>query len=741
MEQLKNDYQAPSSFVVAPVLLGYGGEFAILNSGMKQLESLNAYDYKRNLRDSEANRQKYIVVDPPSISPHLSARALPSSSLLVGQLVRLQKNDRVPADMVLLWTSDPSGTCFVRTDQLDGETDWKMCLSVGETQGLREEGVAKLGSGEAEIYADAPTKDIHTFIGTLTLHPENVLSANTVLASSATIIGFFIYTGPETCAVMNTSTAGTKVGLLEVEVNGLAKILCTTTYLLSLILITLNGFRDGIFTTHTVVSVFRFLISFSSINPISLRINLDLAKSLYSHQIMTDSTIPGTIVRTSTLPEELGRVEYLLSYKTGTLTRNEMQMRRLHMGTMSYSQDFMDEVAGQLALAFASANNGNGGAGRGRRDMSSRVRDVVESLALLTNDDGSVTYQVFSPDEFAIVTWTQTIGLTLVYRDRTKFVLRAEDPARTLLTFTILAIFPFTSTSKRMGIILLDHSTSDILFPSKALIQRWARRCRRRLRLSMQLFRLVLEELEEAMTMPQLTEQCPLLELTGVDDRLQDEVRLTLELMRNAEVKVWMLTGDKVKTARCIAISTKMVSRGQYIHESLQFCLSLYKNGFMEIATKLSAVVACRCSPTQKVKLCGKRVCCIGDGANDVSMIQAPDVGIGLVGKEAVFSAIFYFAPIALYQGSLMVRYATVYTMMPVFSLVLDRDVSRETALIYPELYKELVKGRWVMISVYQSAAIMIMSVPDKAGILDLAESERVLCVMMPLTGYILQRL
>lgn len=75
---------------------------------------------------------------------------------------------------------------------------------------------------------------------------------------------------------------------------------------------------------------------------------------------MTDSTIPGTIVRTSTLPEELGRVEYLLSDKTGTLTRNEMEMRRLHMGTMSYGQDSMDEVARQLALAFASANNGNG---------------------------------------------------------------------------------------------------------------------------------------------------------------------------------------------------------------------------------------------------------------------------------------------------------------------------------------------------------------------------------------------
>ena len=59
---------------------------------------------------------------------------------------------------------------------------------------------------------------------------------------------------------------------------------------------------------------------------------------------------------------------------------------------------------------------------------------------------------------------------------------------------------------------------------------------------------------------------------------------------------------------------------------------------------------------------------------------------------QAVFSSIFYFAPIALYQGWLMVGYATIYTMAPVFSLVLDRDVSEDLALIYPELYKELTK-------------------------------------------------
>ncbi|GAA5862675.1 hypothetical protein JCM3774_001882, partial [Rhodotorula dairenensis] len=849
-------------------------------------------DYLRYLRDRSANSAQYSVLTssaaPSPHSHHASSlstasaplKPTPSSQLRVGDLVHLEKNDRVPADILLLRTSDPSGTCFVRTDQLDGETDWKLRVAVEKTQALASDADLLQVAGEA--HADPPTKDIHTFVGNIKLRswpvptptrseidtidgegmdgaPEdpltvsqggvvepltadNMLWANTVLAAG-NAVGVIVYTGRETRAVMNTSQPGTKVGLLDHEINRLAKILCVVTFVLSVALVALNGFRG-----HWWIYVFRFLILFSSIIPISLRVNLDMGKKVYAHQIMHDNEIPETIVRTSTLPEELGRIEYLLSDKTGTLTKNEMVMKKLHLGTLSYDVDSMDEVAHLVAVAMGeekhlpTSNLSTGAtlATRGvSRYTSSRVRDVILALALCHNvtpvtdeADGSVTYQVSSPDEVAIVQFTESVGLTLVARDRTSMSLRTA--AGTTLSYDVLEIFPFTSETKRMGIVVRDRQSGEITFYQKGADVVMARIVAYNDWLEEECGNMACEGLRTlVVARRRLTEEAwkgfeeayrdarmslgdrnvaaanaiaqhletglDLLGITGVEDLLQEDVKLTIELLRNAGIKIWMLTGDKMETATSIAISTKLVGRRQYIHqiaklkspeqardeieflqtkldcclvidgESLQLCIEHFRQDFIELSTQLSTVVACRCSPTQKADVARlirahtkKRVCCIGDGGNDVSMIQAADVGIGMAGKEgrqaslaadfsvnqfsyltkllvwhgrnsykrsaklaqfvihrgliisviqAVFSSVFYFSPISIYQGWLMVGYATLYTMAPVFSLVLDRDVDEDVALLYPELYKELTKGRnlsyktfftWLMISLYQ---------------------------------------
>ncbi|KAF7616585.1 hypothetical protein AFLA_004644 [Aspergillus flavus NRRL3357] len=915
-----SSYIAPLAFVVS------------ISLGKEALD-----DIGRRRRDAEANAEEFSVLafDKPLERQTLSARGdvnseianaiqvtKKSRDLKVGDVLKIRKNQRLPADVVILKsvsndtahqdtvtelssdliqadqslgpptvesssrtaaettnTSSTSDT-FIRTDQLDGETDWKLRLPSVLSQNLPLLDLSRL-----KVTASAPDKSVNDFVGTIELGPpvgfydphvdktdgdnsgnegvqsksapltiDNTAWANTVLASNTITYAVIIYTGSQTRAALSTSPSRSKVGLLEYEINNLTKILCVLTLALSIILVALEGFQPTN-DKEWYVAIMIYLILFSTIIPMSLRVNLDMAKSVYGRFIERDKDIPGTVVRTSTIPEDLGRIEYLLSDKTGTLTQNEMELKKIHVGTVSYANDAMEEVASYVRQSFSGSSlttpstpfgtqTGLGAAPRTRREIGSRVRDVILALALChnvtptTDDEDGVkvtNYQASSPDEIAIVRYTEEVGLKLAYRDRQTIVLESTHTRSVVVRARILEIFPFTSDSKRMGIIVQFETDGGILESPKQGPEIWfyqkgadtvmtsivaandwldeetanmAREgcelwlwegngfpCSRR---DIGMAKVISEYLERDLE---------LLGVTGVEDRLQRDVKPSLELLRNAGIKIWMLTGDKVETARCVAISAKLVARGQYIHtvakvkdkstaqealdflrnktdccllidgESLALMLGQFRSAFISVAVLLPAVVACRCSPTQKAEVADlirqhtkKRVCCIGDGGNDVSMIQSADVGIGIVGKEGrqaslaadfsitqfhhltkllvwhgrnsykrsaklaqfimhrgliisacqtMYSIASHFDPKGLFINWLMVGYATVYTNAPVFSLVFDRDVDEHLANLYPELYKELKSGRslsyrsfftWVLISVYQGAIIQGLS-------------------------------
>src|SRR5271170_8471582 len=88
-------------------------------------------DIARRRRDTEANSEFYLI-----ISQHRPVR---SRDLKVGDLVKVHKDQRVPADIMLLRTGDGTGEAFIRTDQLDGETDWKLRTALGVTQSLSDD--------------------------------------------------------------------------------------------------------------------------------------------------------------------------------------------------------------------------------------------------------------------------------------------------------------------------------------------------------------------------------------------------------------------------------------------------------------------------------------------------------------------------------------------------------------------------------------------------------------------------
>jgi len=296
-----------------------------------------------------------------------------------------------------------------------------------------------------------------------------------------------------------------------------------------------------------------------------------------------------------------------------------------------------------------------------------------------------------------------------------------------------------------------------------------------------------------------------LLGLTGVEDKLQFQVQETLEALRNAGIKIWMLTGDKRETATCIAISSKLVGRTQEIFQleatnlaeakaslaayqaqlasaetalivdggSLEFFFKHLEQEFFLATQHSPSVVCCRCAPDQKAQVVKmikqytkKQTAAIGDGGNDVSMIQAADVGIGIVGKEgrqaslasdfsvdqfshistlflwhgrnsyhrsavlshfiihrgsiltftqAILSSIFYISPVTFYTGMLLFGYSVWYTSAPIFALITDEDASKENVHEFPELYTDLRKGRalsfktfmiWMLLSLYQASII-----------------------------------
>ena len=433
------------SQIIPPLRIGYLSTYiaplAFVISITLGKEALD--DIARRRRDAEANKEEYIIIDLRDQTNGLGkskkrrtrskgrqthgrlndieeeeedvggdGRLVPSGiaeinvkskDLKVGDVLKLGKNQRVPADLVILrsyasesMVADPSvtgnskaqteadllvesqfepaaadsskqkidlndsasssgdsvGETFIRTDQLDGETDWKLRLASPITQNLHPHDYHRL-----TVSASKPDRNVNEFIGSLELAPatngtkhnsskfgtplegrdkkvatapltiDNTAWANTVLASSATVFAVVVYTGSQTRQAMSTSASRSKTGLLELEINNLTKILCILTVTLSLVLVAFENIHgrpmgDPQKDPVWYVSIFRFLILFSTIIPISLRVNLDLGKSVYAWFIERDHDIPDTVVRTSTIPEDLGRIEYLLSDKTGTLTQN-----------------------------------------------------------------------------------------------------------------------------------------------------------------------------------------------------------------------------------------------------------------------------------------------------------------------------------------------------------------------------------------------------------------------------------
>ena len=165
--------------------------------------------------------------------------------------------------------------------------------------------------GNDSVVANPPNDQIYEFTGVYTsfcgqkesLGLENTVWANTVLASTGWMLGLVLHTGNETRMAMNTHEPRMKIGKVDLEINRLSKILFVMMAIISGVIVALDGLQG-----RWYLKFFRIILLLSSIIPISMRINLDFAKIYYCIRIGNDKEIEGCVPRTTTIPEELGRI-------------------------------------------------------------------------------------------------------------------------------------------------------------------------------------------------------------------------------------------------------------------------------------------------------------------------------------------------------------------------------------------------------------------------------------------------
>ncbi|XP_058493971.1 phospholipid-transporting ATPase IF isoform X1 [Solea solea] len=475
-----------------------------------------------------------------------------------------------------------------------------------------------------------------------------------------------------------------------------------------------------------------FMVLYNFIIPISLYVTVEMQKFLGSFFIGWDLDLyheesdQKAQVNTSDLNEELGQVEYVFTDKTGTLTENEMQFRECSVNGTKYR-----EVNGKLVPEGMTEDSPDGSLPHMIGDellflkavsLCHTVQISYDQPDCLVSGDGDpfshangfssnhMEYFASSPDEKALVEATKRIGVAFTGSNGETMEIKTFGKSE---KYKLLHVLEFDANRRRMSVILQDPSGGKMLFTKGAEsailpftttgeiektrlhVDEFALKglrtlvvaCRhfspeeymdvdRRLNSARTALQQREEKLQEAFSY--IERNLHLLGATGVEDKLQDKVQETIEALRLAGIKVWVLTGDKHETAVSVSLSCGHFHRTMNILEllqqrsdnecaeqlrrlsrrikedhviqhglvvdgaSLSLALREHEKLFMEVCKNCSAVLCCRMAPLQKAKVVRlfktspekPITLAIGDGANDVSMIQEAHVGIGIMGKE-----------------------------------------------------------------------------------------------------------
>eukprot|EP00292_Cryptomonas_paramecium_P005912 CAMPEP_0113728000 /NCGR_PEP_ID=MMETSP0038_2-20120614/41580_1 /TAXON_ID=2898 /ORGANISM="Cryptomonas paramecium" /LENGTH=415 /DNA_ID=CAMNT_0000659341 /DNA_START=33 /DNA_END=1277 /DNA_ORIENTATION=+ /assembly_acc=CAM_ASM_000170 len=314
-------------------------------------------DSKRHFADSEVNNRQVKVIRSPDPQQDMHWK-----DIVVGDIVRVTKNNEFPADLVLLSSSGDQGMAYIDTCNLDGETNLKLRISLESTKTFDNPDKIQKLRGYFEY--DLPNSRLYNFTGTLVMeetgsqHPvenDNILLRGSTLRNTDWILGLVIYTGAESKIMMNVQKGRLKQSNVERVVNYLLiGILLFELVVVSIATIGMAVWveknREAWYLPYvgsqtskdTSEGWVTFLILLNNYVPISLYISLEIAKSVQGQQINWDlemyhpETDTPALTRTTNLNEELGQIQYIFSDKTGTLTQNVMEFRKCFVAGQSY---------------------------------------------------------------------------------------------------------------------------------------------------------------------------------------------------------------------------------------------------------------------------------------------------------------------------------------------------------------------------------------------------------------------
>ncbi|KAK7045662.1 aminophospholipid translocase [Paramarasmius palmivorus] len=471
----------------------------LLASAFKEVQE----DLKRHQSDSELNSRKAKVLTTQDTFEDRRWK-----DIHVGDVVRLESDDFIPADMILLSSSEPEGLCYIETSNLDGETNLKIKQASPHTSSLTApkyvtalRGTLRSEHPNNSLYTYEGTLDLLTNMGTpkqVPLGPDQLLLRGAQLRNTPWVYGLVVFTGHETKLMRNATAAPIKRTAVERQVNIQIVFLFILLLALSLGSTIGSSIRTWFFSSQQwylfetsslsgrakgfVEDILTFIILYNNLIPISLIVTMEVVKFQQAQLINSDldmyypKTDTPALCRTSSLVEELGQIEYVFSDKTGTLTRNEMEFRMCSIAGVAYADVVDENKKGgpengggegwrtfKEMMALLESGGGNPFADAASSSSGSKLdqeREVVrEFLTLLAVchtvipevKDGKTVYQASSPDEAALVAGAELLGYQFHTRKPKSVFVNIQGQSQ---EFEILNVCEFNSTRKRMSTVV-----------------------------------------------------------------------------------------------------------------------------------------------------------------------------------------------------------------------------------------------------------------------------------------------